>query len=53
VQLLNATYACKQHHLSCIASPKIIQQLAFYPNPCIDVGGIMPPVMMPTTLGAT
>jgi hypothetical protein len=53
VQLLYATYACKQHRLSCIASQKIVQKLAFYPNPHNDVGGIMHPVIMPATLGAT
>jgi hypothetical protein len=37
-QLLSATYACKQHLLSCTAlSPTIVQQL-FYPNPCIAAG---------------
>jgi hypothetical protein len=53
VQLLYATYACKQHRLSYIASPIIVQQLAFYPNPRIDAGGIISPVIIPATLGAT
>jgi hypothetical protein len=53
VQLLYATYACKQHRLVMHRIAKIVQQLAFYPNPRINAGGIMPPVIMLATLGAT